>query len=72
MISLISSLLSAVLRGLIDLFRISPEQKLGRAEINLENASKENAVLKSSLDISNSVDNNPNIDKLRGKLNRRP
>lgn len=70
--SILSALFSAIMNGFLKLFMISPEQKLGRLEVENEDAKKTNAGLVQALAVSDRVDRDPDPDRLLDDLNKRP
>lgn len=66
MTSIISALFSALLNGLLGLFRKSPEQKLGETEVRLEDAEKENAFLKTVIAADRAADSDTSGELLDG------
>lgn len=68
--AILSSLFSAILSSVFKLFRISPEQKLGRLEVKTNDLEKQNKDLSQALAADHAVDADVS-GELCDKLNKR-
>lgn len=72
MIALLSTLVSAGMRWLLDRFMPSRDERLGKMEVENEALEKENAAMAQAMRVSDRVDSLSDDDGVRQALNARP